>query len=605
MKEESKTSMSLDYSSKPDFLLKFSEAELDDLDSKLTQEEEKIFKDILELEKQNQDKKDIFQELLEAAKKGASQFVDSMTDTVDTLTEMKDPKKVKNLRTEEINIKRPSANPSDPKAPRTMKEASQTPFDKNVPGSTNGMDPKGAELFQKHVEAYSQRVKSITAISKEKESLNYRTDQKVNDESLSGLRGYRVGPVVPTYSVDEIKRRYDQENQATGQVMDNTSNWLMSQNFDKFQTELMKEYGFKSKAAAQHWIRENHLTIHEGPDGMYLVPRDIHDVAGHSGYRSLMTSFLKGEINKDQLNNEITREKIEYVKHEAVTRGTRLIKGIGLSVIKDILKCAIVAICKETHNEFKIENEDKFIDRISRVLKNTWLHVKARFQNALKNIWSNIKGSILSELLTALNDFLFGTFKNIFKIIRQMWGSIKSAFQIIFSRDKNISFGERVFEASKILSAGIVGILGFSLNEIIEKGLTFIGIPFASFISECLSGLFSAVMSAIVIMLFDRLKKHFLEKSNFTEQIINQYSKSLNLTSAKISISSLRVDMKMYETYNFIGTVFLSMQYTHNDIVIQEEKARGHTSELKEEVTKQKRRINELENLKKIANRNK
>ena len=65
----------------------------------------------------------------------------------------------------------------------------------------------------------------------------------------------------------------------------------------------------------------------------------------------------------------------------------------------------------------------------------------------------------------------------------------------------------------KILTSGIVGVIGFSLNEIIEKGLISIGVPFATFISECLSGLFSGIMSAVVLMLFDNLKKQLKAKS--------------------------------------------------------------------------------------------
>ena len=52
------------------------------------------------------------------------------------------------------------------------------------------------------------------------------------------------------------------------------------------------------------------------------------------------------------------------------------------------------------------------------------------------------------------------------------------------------------------------------LQSLIEKGLMSLGIPFASFIAECLSGLFSGIMSAVVLMLFDNVKKHFKAKSD-------------------------------------------------------------------------------------------
>lgn len=586
---------SIPYLYMPDFQLKYSEEELDELSSQLSEEDEKIFEEILNLEKQNESNSDIMKDLLEAAKKGTMQYLDAMTDTGETFDITKNPDSVNRLNDEVIIKKTHSADPNEKRESRTMEEARTEVFDKNVPGTTEGMSPEGAKLFARHEKAYSQRTKSVTGISNGNFSVKYKTDDKANSESLSSLRGYRIGCVVPMYSVDEIQEMYAQRKAEKGTV-DNPSNWLMQENYKKFEEALKKEYGFKSRSEALQWIRDNHLTIHEDPDGMYLVPTDVHDAVKHSGYRSKMTALLKGQITKEELNTYITKEKIEYVKHEAKVRGIRTVKGIGLSAMKDVLKCSIVVICEETYTEFKIKCEDKFVDRMLRIFKKSWEHVKAKCIHILNNIWSNIKGSLVSELLTAINDYFIGTFKNVFRIVRQMWNSIKSAFKIIFSKDKNISWAERIFEASKILAAGIVGIIGFSLNELIEKGLASIGIPFASFIAECLSGLFAGIMSAIVIMLFDKLKKHFTTRS-IAMRKLQMESRSLCIHTAQLQISSLKLDMKVLETYNFIGQVFSSIQETYVHIMEQTEIGKEKTNLLKSEVEAQDKRNEELRNL--------
>lgn len=548
----------------PDIELQNLESELDILSQELSDEEEKIFKEILELEKQAEIKSNIMKDLLDAAKKGTIQYLDAMTDTGETFDRMKDPKAVRDLNDEQIKKMIPSADSNEKREPRTMGEARYEVFDKNVPGTTTGMTPEGAKLFERHHEAYAQRTKSITGITNENNTVHYKQDERANFESLSGLRGYRVGPVVPMYSVDEIQEMYNQKKASQG-TLDNTSNWLMQENYAKFEDVLMKDYGFESRSAALNWMRENHLTIHEGPDGMFLVPTDVHDAAKHSGYRSKMTELLSGKITKEELSSYVTKEKIEFVKHETKARATRAVKGVGMSVIKDMLKCTIVVICKETFKEFEQESKEKFVTRMINILKRCWNHIKAKFKNVINNLKKNIMGSLLSELLTALNDFIFGTFKNIFKIVRQMWGSIKSAFKIIFSTDSSISFGERIFEAGKILSAGVVALIGFSLNEIIEKFLTSIGIPFASFIAECLSGLFAGVMSAIVIMLFDKFKKYFMTKS-IAVQRLQLESRSLCVSTAQLQIASLQVDVAVYKTYQFVGQMILQMCEAHKRI---------------------------------------
>ena len=578
-----------------DFELNYSEEDLNDFAKELSVEDEKILEEILTLQEQGRGESNFMKDLIEVAKAGTMRYLDAMTDTGETFDRMKDPDAVRDLNDETIIKKNPSTDPNAKRDTRTMNEARYEVFDRNVEGSTCGMSPEGAKRFIRHKEAYSQRTKSVTGISNENHSLNYKNDENANFESLSGLRGYRVGKVVPMYSADEIRKMYESRRLEPGNI-DNPSNWIMQENYKRFEDSLMKEYGIKSRSAALNWMRENHLTVHEGPDGMFLVPTDVHDAVKHSGYRSKMSALLKGDITQEELDAYVTQEKIEYVKHEAKVRGVRAIKGIGISAMKDVLKCSVIVVCEETYSEFNHKSDETFIDRLLRVLKNSWDHVKAKCDNILKNIWSNIKGSLLSEFLTAINDFFLGTFKNIFRIVRQMFGSIKSAFKIIFSSDGNISFGERIYEAAKVLSAGIVGIIGFSLNELIQKGLTSVGIPFAAFIAECLSGLFAGIMSAIVIMLFDKLKRYFKTRS-VAVQTLQLHSRSLCINSAQIQISSLKMDMQMFGAYNFIGQVFSSIKEDYQHIQEENIKSENALSQLKHELEGQSVRLSQLHDL--------
>lgn len=578
-----------------DFELNYSEEDLNDFAKELSVEDEKILEEILTLQEQGRGESNFMKDLIEVAKAGTMRYLDAMTDTGETFDRMKDPDAVRDLNDETIIKKNPSTDPNAKRDTRTMNEARYEVFDRNVEGSTCGMSPEGAKRFIRHKEAYSQRTKSVTGISNENHSLNYKNDENANFESLSGLRGYRVGKVVPMYSADEIRKMYESRRLELGNI-DNPSNWIMQENYKRFEDSLMKEYGFKSRSAALNWMRENHLTVHEGPDGMFLVPTDVHDAVKHSGYRSKMSALLKGDITQEELDAYVTQEKIKYVKHEAKVRGVRAIKGIGISAMKDVLKCSVIVVCEETYSEFNHKSDETFIDRMLRVLKNSWEHVKAKCDNILKNIWSNIKGSLLSEFLTAINDFFLGTFKNIFRIVRQMFGSIKSAFKIIFSSDGNISFGERIYEAAKVLSAGIVGIIGFSLNELIQKGLTSVGIPFAAFIAECLSGLFAGIMSAIVIMLFDKLKRYFKTRS-VAVQTLQLHSRSLCINSAQIQISSLKMDMQMFGAYNFIGQVFSSIKEDYQHIQEENIKSENALSQLKHELEGQSVRLSQLHDL--------
>ena len=452
----------------PDFDLNSSYEDIDEFQKELSTEEEDILQEILTLEKNAKVSTNFMSDLLEAVKKGSLDYIDSMTDTNDSISSLKRSDSVRQWDDTEIEPINTSADKSEADAfkPRTMKEANQSALRNSSTDATKGMSESGKKLFAKYEEAYNQRTKSLNQLSKDGNTIN-RSDVKTNLDTLSGLRGYRIGPVVAMPTAEQAKEGYNQYLSGNGGTGKTPSSWLYDQNMKQFDTELAKQLGFSSASKAKKWRQQNKLTVHEGPDGMFMVPSDVHSAASHDGYRSMMSNYMKGKISEKEMKSYVLKEKVAYAKHEVKERGTRMVKGIGLSVIKDVMKCTIVVMTKETINEFKQKSEEKFVERMMRVIKQSWQHVKNKFKEIISNLWKNIEGSILSELLTALNDFFFKTFKNIFKVIRQMWSSIKNAIKIICNDRYTAS--EKVFEVAKVMTAGLVGVIGFSLNELIEK----------------------------------------------------------------------------------------------------------------------------------------
>ncbi len=570
------------------------EDELNKVENQLSQEEENILREIIETESQIE-KKDFISDLLSAVKKGAEDYIDAMTDTGDTFDKMKNSQDVSKLDNKLIERKQKCINP------RTMAEASNTPFDNDSANSTEGMSKEGAQKFEMHKEAYKQRTKSITGLSLPKEDskkkVKYKQDSVVNSESLSGLKGYRIGIVVPMDSIGDIQEKYQQRIQSKGEMSNKArETWIRNNNFHKYYEALVVEYGFKNISHAKQWINKNHLTIHESPDGMILVPTDVHDRASHSGYCSQINKFLTGEISKEQLDRAVVQEKIAYVKHEAKQHTIRAVNGFGMAVVKDMMKFCIATVSKETYNEFHQQSEEKFVQRMKRILNNSWQKFLAKFKNDLKKIFSGGVKSLLNEFLTMLNDYFLGVFKKIFKVVRQMWGSIKSAFKIICS--KQYSWQERIFEAAKILSAGAVGVLGFSLNELLEQGLIAIGFPFAPFVAECLSGLFAGIMSAVVLMLFDNMKAAY--KSNKAEiQLLQKQSQLSNIYTLKIGVDTMRTDIEFLKAYGFIDMDIAQIMLARERVIANLRAGRIFQTELSQHVQDKIERREKFTNLNK------
>lgn len=553
-----------------DFELLYSKEELDKLEFELSKQQESELDELTRLQQEAKldGEHNIIKDLLEATKEGSMNFVNSFTDTMDTFDHKKNPSEVNAL--DEFDIKRKARlETGETPESRPLSEAQKTPFDKNFTPTTDGMSAEGIKRFKRFESAYKQRSKSLTNLST-KSKIN-TSDAIVNAETLSGLRGYRYGPIANPISSEEFQQMYEAEVADKPIIANNTSQWIRSKNYAQMDDKLVEVFGFKDRNAAKEWREANHLTPHETAEGIYLVPEDVHASASHRGYCSLVRKKLKGDINEQEFDAAVRQEKIAYVKHEAKTRAVRAGKGIAMSIVRDFAKASLIIIIDETYIELKEEKEEKFLDRIKHLIMHIWEKIKSKCQHLIKNIWdtikNGIKGSLISEFFNLLNDFVFKTFKNVFRVMRTMWSSIVKAFKIIFSG--TAPWQERIFEATKILSSAAVGVIGFSLNELIEKGLTSIGIPFASFFAELLSGLFSGILSAIVLMLFDNLKHKFLEKSTYYKQALVR-SRINNINCARLNISTLKTELKLQDTYNFFSDALNEMAYYRNNILANE-----------------------------------
>ena len=569
---------------------------IESIDKKLNDEEESMLKEIVELQERINNSSTFMKDLLNAVGKGTMQYIDAMTDTGDTFIDNKDSFASRNNDLA-VDKKNKPATPVDDWQTRTLGEANKEVFDKNTPHSTTGMSEEGRKKFERNRKAYSQRTKSLHRVTHEGVVVN-KDKQYENFESLAALRSYRIGYVVPMPPVQEVKAGYESAV-AEGKAY-SRAGYIRKVNFDTFDKALIKKYGFKSKKQAREWREANHLTIHEGPDGMFLVPTDVHDKVNHTGYCSKLSDVLQGkEGAEEELRNFNIKEKIATGVHEVGTRGVRVANGMRMAMVKDCLKFSIVTMCTETYTEFKEEREDKLIDRFKRIINNFIEKCKVKFKNRLKNVLSSLKSSVFTEILVAINDYFTGIFKNIFKVIRQMWSSIKTAFKIIVSSDKNVTMGDRMFEAAKVLSAGVVAILGFSLNELIETGLSSIPFlqPFASFIAEILSGLLSGILSAIVLMLFDHIKGS-LEVNDAKLRVALLNSKCVCVDCARMNISSLMLNRAMLDTYSFFDQTYGDISALRSAIIEKQPQINKNIASAKSSIQGIDGTIDDLINLK-------
>ncbi len=529
----------------------FSPSEIEKYEMALSQLERDELEQLSRLDDESREDRPFFKEILDVVGKGAIDYVDSLTDVSETLSEYKNPEQLSDRMDIEIERKnKPAAAGTESQwQTRTIKDASKNPFDKNVDESSINMSDHGKAVFERYKDAYNQRIKTVNSTSKDNLGVKMEHTGERNNSHLAGVSSYRFGPVVSPTPTSEMKKLFDSDVAAGHQDPANQANWVRKHNYALLRDKLQEDFGFKTRAQVDEFMKNHGLTPHEGPDGIYLVPSDIHDALYHSGYVSKMKKVLSGELSPQEMDCQIRKEKVALYKHEAKIRGVRAVKGAGLAVVKDFAKISIGILIRQTYEVFS-KSDASFVENIRQIIRNVWEKIKLKAKSLWDNLKNGIIGSAVSEILTALNDFLFRTAKNIFKIVRMMWKSLYNAAKTIFS--STASWGERIFEAVKILSAGAVGVLGLSLTELIEKGLTQIGIPYSSVFADIFGGLFAGIMSALCLYIFDKARKKIFEQSEASRRSEHEV-KILTIENAKIELAELKGDMAMTQAISCFG----------------------------------------------------
>lgn len=298
-------------------------------------------------------------------------------------------------------------------------------------------------------------------------------------------------------------------------------------------------------------------------------------------------------------------KNIQLLENAWQEKGKDLAVGVGKSTLaatgKMLVGESIKIVVSETYLEFtKNSSDESLMERAKRLIQ----RIMERVKRELSSLWHKVAqfaaNNALSEIVNLIVNYFFSTVKNIFKLIRCMIGSIIKAIKIIL--DSSRPWQERLFEALKVVSAGIALASGTLLNELLDKAIS-TNIPFlapiSGDISAVISGLVSSILSALVLMAFDSVKEELFADSPYKQAALVR-ERIMNVNSARLSLSTLKTDMIMYDTYEYVGNAFGYMAEKRDNIIEQQVEAKCLDGAIDDEIDAQKERNN---NIKDISNK--
>ena len=189
------------------------------------------------------------------------------------------------------------------------------------------------------------------------------------------------------------------------------------------------------------------------------------------------------------------------------------------TAIGEILKEFIIGMSDELKTLFKEFGNESLGDifkRFAKRLKQIWANLRARWKDIIAGSFEAGIVAFFGNLVVFVINIFFTTLKRIVQIIRAGFTSLYQAVKKLF--DKNTPRDERLFEASKIFVAGLIGAVTMlsgeyitawlkaipGINALFNIPLPFLNETIGDALVLCISAALGAVLSTIAIYYMDK-----------------------------------------------------------------------------------------------------
>lgn len=362
--------------------------------------------------------------------------------------------------------------------------------------------------------------KNYIAINKEQSEL------KKQGQSIDYMTGKRIG-LNDSTDLDHIvsaKTIHDDPARALAQIdgakLTNTRDNLTL-------TDSTLNRSKKTKTAEQFLARRDEriaeLKRVEQKRG-YLTQSELNEQRKLKKQKEINDEEFKKAYNesKENIDKKVDRAYYTSAKpyKEALITGAQ--DGGKMAIhfaIGEILKEFIIGMSDELKTLFKEFGNESLGDifkRFAKRLKQIWENLRARRKDIIAGSFEAGIVAFFGNLVMFVINIVFTTLKRIVRIIRAGFTSLYQAVKKLF--DKNTPENERLFEASKIFVAGLIGAVTMLSGEYITKWLyaipglnMLLGIPLP-FLDEtigdalglCISAALGAMLSTIAIYYMDK-----------------------------------------------------------------------------------------------------
>lgn len=237
-------------------------------------------------------------------------------------------------------------------------------------------------------------------------------------------------------------------------------------------------------------------------------------------------AMAKDKNARRQIDKTVTTAAAKkYTKELLSTGGKDAAKMAAFSALGVIMRDFAEGIMIEVRLTFEQKGKEsfreilaRFKDRLKMILEN----LKGKWKDILKGSFEAGITAFLSNIVVFVINLFFTTLKKIVSMIRAGFVSLCQAVKILANPPAGMPKEEVHYQAVKILTSGLIGVLSLGLSAVIEKGLQAIPglqplmmFPIPSFGKEqrTVSDVIAVTLSSLAGGLITTIVLYFMDKA--------------------------------------------------------------------------------------------
>lgn len=230
------------------------------------------------------------------------------------------------------------------------------------------------------------------------------------------------------------------------------------------------------------------------------------------------------------IDEQVARRKIEHyskgITKDSLKQGGQMAIRQGLGIVFTEVTMTIIDEIPKTIRMLKGDfSVEKFFSSMSSLVSTAFERVKNKLGKVLEAIKTGFVAGAFNSIVTTIINMFLTTSKNIIRLIRQAMISITEAVRILFFNKEEMTTGQRVIAAAKVIITGASTVLGVFVEQTLSSSLQTTGLIAIPVIGPILADIIPIFAGTLLTGILSVTFLYFMDNSDSIQKLITFINK--------------------------------------------------------------------------------